>query len=187
MGNRIWANMLNYGVLEGKWVRRIPVRSGGVRDELGKLHLSLQKDYGWTEDQGCVFVLTDITPYLPGIHLETVVQGEHPAASRITLVIDPVIAPQAVLDSYGRLRQKILMGRYRPLSEKHLKLAVFAAERRPPSSWAEVMELWNAEHEEDRYAVETTFARDCAAAQRRLLKPKLNPDGLEELVAESEE
>ena len=79
---------------------------------------------------------------MAGIRLETSVQTEHPAASRVTLVIDPLLSPQAVLETYSELRHKVLEGSYRPLGEKHLRLAVFAAERRPPAKWAEVMQAW---------------------------------------------
>lgn len=72
----------------------------------------------------------------------------------------------------------MLEGTYRPLKPKYLELAFFAAERRPPDKWAEVMKAWNAAHPDDTYQVETTFARDCTQAQRRLLRPWLNEDAL---------
>lgn len=37
---------------------------------------------------------------------------------------------------------------------------------------------WNQEHEEYQYETVTVFARDCTAAKRRLLRPKLDPDAL---------
>jgi hypothetical protein len=40
------------------------------------------------------------------------------------------------------------------------------------------MQAWNEENEGQRYSKVTVFARDCAAAQRRLLSPRLNPDAL---------
>jgi len=162
----------------GKWVQVAPVRAGSVLDELRRLSQRLANDYSWKEDQATVFVLSGVTPLVAGIRLETSVQTEHPAASRVTLVIDPLLSPQAVLETYSELRHKVLEGSYRPLREKHLRLAVFAAERRPPAKWAEVMRAWNQENAGQRYSKVTVFARDCAAAQRRLLRPRLNPDAL---------
>ena len=147
-------------------------------DELRRLSVRLGKKYSWTEDQGTVFVLSGVTPLVAGIRLETDIQSEHPAASRITLVIDPLVSPQEVLETYSELRQKVLKGTHRPISEKHRMLAVFAAERRPLATWAEVMEAWNRAHEEYQYETVTVFARDCTAAKRRLLRPKLDPDAL---------
>ena len=172
------AQTLKYGLPGEKWVKVAPVRAGGVLDELRKLADRLADSYSWTKDQATVFVLTKVTPYMVGIRVETEIQTEHPAASKIRLEIDPVVAPQEVLKAYSELRQQVLKGTYRPLREKHLKLAVFAAERRPPAKWAQVMRAWNDEHPEYEYEKETVFARDCTAAQRRLLEPRLNPDAL---------
>lgn len=176
---KVEAKFLSYGVPGGKWVRSVPVKHGGALDELRRLSERLAREYSWTKDQATVFVLTDdVTPYMVGIREETDVQTEHPAASKIRLAIDPVVAPVEVLNRYSSLRQKVLEGTYRPLKAKHLKLAVFAAERRPAAKWNEVMEAWNAEHPDDAYVEATIFARDCTAAQRRLLRPKLDEDAL---------
>jgi hypothetical protein len=172
------ARFLKYGVPGGKYVKATAVTSGSVLDQLRRLTEKLAHDYSWKEDQATVFVLTGITPLMVGVRQETDVQTEHPAASRVTLVIDPVVSPQEVMESYSSLRQKVLEGTYRPLTEKHLKLAVFAAEKRPSAKWAEVMAAWNEVYPDYGYAEETIFARDCTAAQNRLLNPRLNPDAL---------
>ena len=178
---------LSYGLPGGKWVQRVAVRAGGVLDELWHLCEHLARRYGWKEDQACVFVLCGVTPYVAGIRLETVYRSDYPAASRIMLIVDPVVPPQEVMASYSRLRQRLLPGRSRPLSEKHLRLAVFAAEHRTGgATWAQVMELWNAEHPKETYRQPTVFARDCSMARKRLLQPRLDPDGLLELVADEE-
>jgi hypothetical protein len=181
------ARMLSFGLPGSKWVQRVAVRTGGVLDELWHLCAHLVRRYGWKEDQAAVFVLSGVTPYMPGIAFETVYRDDYPAASRITLVIDPVVAPQEVMARYSRLRQQMLPGRYRPLSDKHLRLAVFAAEHRPSgATWAKLMELWNQEHPEETYTQATVFARDCSLARKRLLQPRLDPDGLLELVADEQ-
>lgn len=185
--SEVKARLVRYGLPGGKWVQAVPVSAGGVLNELHGQAQRLARRYGWTEDQASVFILTGVTPYMVGIRLETTERKHCPAAGRITLVIDPVVAPQEVLASYSRLRRRVLGGRYRPLSEKHLKLAVFAAEnRRTGATWAHVMKLWNTEHEEYAYTQETILARDATAARRRLLGPRLNPDGLLELVVREE-
>ncbi|MHB1343013.1 MAG: hypothetical protein ACYCX3_01455 [Thermoleophilia bacterium] len=170
--------LLKYGLSGGALVQGVPVRAGGVLDELRRLGARLAKSYSWTADQATVFALSGVTPLVAGIRLETDIQTEHPAASRITLTVDPVVSPGEVLAIYSELRQKVLKGTHRPLSEKHQRLAVFAAERRPGATWAEVMEAWNHAHEEHTYTTVTVFARDCTAAKRRLLRPKLDPDAL---------
>ena len=105
----------------------------------------------------------------------------------MTLVVDPFVPPQEVLATYSRLRQRLLPGRYRPLSDKHLKLALFAAEHKKKGvTWGAVMALWNEEHPKEPYTQETVFARDCTVARRRLLAPRLNPDGLFEMVADEQ-
>lgn len=175
---RVSAKLLKYGVPGGKWVQAVGTKRGGVLDELRRLSEKLSREYSWTMDQATVFVLTDVTPYMVGIRQETSVQTEHPAASKIRLEIDPIVAPVEALNTYSSLRQKMLQGTYRPLKQKYLDLAVFAAERRPEAKWAEIMKAWNAEHPKDAYEVETIFARDCTQAQKRLLRPRLDEDAL---------
>ena len=172
------AKTVGYALPGEMWVKVAPVASGGVLDELRALSERLARLYSWKADQATVFVLSGVVPYMVAIRLETEIQTEHPAASRVTMVIDPVLSPQEVLETYSALRAKVLEGTYRPLSQKHLQLAVFAAERRPPAKWAAVMRAWNLEHPELAYTKETIFARDATAAQNRLLRPRLDPDAL---------
>jgi hypothetical protein len=172
------AKFVEYGVEGGKWVKSVPVAAGGVLDELRTLCERLARSYSWKVDQATVFVLTGVVPLMAGIRQETVVQSEHPAASRVTLVIDPVVSPQDVFDSYAKLRERMVKGTARPLTEKHLRLALFAAEQRPPAKWAPVMEAWNEKYPDWRYEKETLFARDATAAQNRILRPRLDADAL---------
>ena len=172
------ARFLEYGVEGGTWVKSVPVRAGGVLDELRTLSDRLARNYSWKADQGTVFTLTGVIPLMEGIRLETDVLIEHPAASRVTLVVDPVVSPQEVFEAYAKLRERMVEGTARPLTEKHLKLAVFAAERRPPAKWAEVMKAWNEEYPDFAYTKETVFARDATAAQNRILRPRLDADAL---------
>ena len=174
----IKAKFLTYGVPGDRWVKHTPVRAGGVLDELRKVCERLARDYRFTPDQACVLVLCGVTPYMVGVRAQTEVQSAHPAASRICLEVDPVVAPVEVQKRYSDIRQKLLKGSYQPLRDKHLRLAVFAAERRPPAKWAQVMDEWNREYPSETYDTDTIFARDCTAAQRRLLRPRLDPDAV---------
>ncbi len=169
---------VSYGLPGKDRVQVVPVRAGGVLDELRRLSEKLARSYRWTADQATVFVLAGVTPYMVGVRIETVVGSAHPAASTVCLEIDPIVSPLEVQKAYSQIRQKMLEGIYRPLTEKHLKLAVFAAERRPPAKWAEVMAAWNEAHPEYGYEKETVFARDATAAQNRLLRPRLDADAL---------
>lgn len=170
--------ILAYGLPGRERVRHQAVRAGGVLHELLTLTEKLAATFAWTKDQATVFVLSGVTPYVAGVRRETEVRSEYPAASRLRLEVDPVVSPQEVVSVYSGLRQKVLEGTCRPLSDKHLKLAVFAAERRPPAKWGEVMASWNEAYPEHLYEKETIFARDCTAAQRRLLRPRLRADAL---------
>ncbi len=179
---------LSYGLPGVRWVQHISVHAGGVLDELWGISEALVRGYGWKPDQAVVFVLCGITPYMPGLQLDAIYAGGCAAASRIRLTIDPLVPPREVTATYSRLRQRILQGRYRPLSEKHMRLALFAAQHKLPGvTWAEVMSLWNAEHEADTYAQETIFARDAVAARRRVLAPRLDPADFRQITAEEAE
>lgn len=125
------AKLLKYSFPGAPYVQAVPVSAGSTLDELRRLSERLAKSYSWQADQATVFVLSGVTPLVAGILARTEVQSEHLAASRVTLTIDPLVAPQTVLEAYSELRQKVLLGKHRPLSEKHRQLAVFAAERRP--------------------------------------------------------
>ena len=110
------------------------------------------------------------------------------AATRISLVIDPTVTPDEVRDEYHRLRQQILVGRYKTRSDKHLRLAAFIAERPDTESWQDRMRAWNKAYPESafagyEYSHRSNFTRDAQRVRQALLNPayrfswaQLDPD-----------
>jgi hypothetical protein len=173
---------------------RVPTREGAL-DDLHAVAQHLMSRYGWTDDQATMFVLTGMTPLLNPVWAGLRYESEIPAASRITLVIDPVLTQQEVAENYARLRQQMVGGRYRPQSEERLALALFAAEHGrlawmnaevEQPTWKELLALWNRENPDQAIDPQTgkpkydeekgvaNFARDCKVAQTRLLFPRFS-------------
>jgi hypothetical protein len=177
--------LLAYGVPEDPWVRHLPTTFGGTLELLRLLSESLSRKFGWWEAQATVFVLTGQIPLLHPIDAGVQHNLNFPAATRIHLTVDPTLAPREVAEAFRRVRVSVLGDRHRDLSEKHLALAEFASEhpaglpgeRMAPGASKARMAAWNAEigeeHPDWTYeeGQERMFARDCAAALRRLLDP----------------
>lgn len=146
-----------------------PVRKDGL---LGRLKLLAHKlARFWDEAAAVWFVLTGQAPPIPlaRTRLTYDSRGQH----RITLELAPHLKPEEVAAIYARARRETPFGfpplggrKYRPLTEKHLELAAFAAEEE--GSWQELLDRWNARHPEWRYQDRRTFARDAKAAFERV-------------------
>jgi hypothetical protein len=89
------------------------------------------------------------------------------ALNRIKLTIDPTLSPREVGSIYRQMRGQIFGKRYRTMSEKHIRLALFAFERDPQESIKGAMTDWNRTYQKWRYKSETNFGRDRIAARRR--------------------
>jgi hypothetical protein len=160
---------------------RLPVPGpDSVLDRLGKLGESLRERYTWLPAQATVFVLTG---QVPGIAVFSGSAGGFrrvPALYRITLTVDPTLAPREVGAIYRAMRTERLGAQHRDLTDKHLRLAVFAAQRKSGTTWAQSMEEWNTlvgpVHPDWIYRRATNFARDGAAARKRLLGLKSRDD-----------
>lgn len=168
-----WAppEYLTYGVTRDRWTRRIPVAEGEVLGRLYVLSRSLAHRYGWQESQATLFVLTDIPPLVIDLSAWVSFKSPFTSLSRINLTVDPALSPREVAEAYRKIRQGVVGSRFRDLSEKHTRLAVFAAERPEEETWKQRMKAWNEAHPQLKYTVETNFARDCSQAQQRLLTP----------------
>jgi hypothetical protein len=94
------------------------------------------------------FILSGAIPPLDRLRARTR-KGLYAAASRILLDVDPRTSSKEVAAFYNRLRVGWVRGRDRPMSDKHLALAIFTdANWRGGASWFEFYERWNAEHTE---------------------------------------
>jgi hypothetical protein len=166
---------LEYGVPDDRWRRLQPVAERGVLGALRALAARLASDYRWQEGQATLFVLTDMIPMVEPIRAEMDWHLPFEAVSRITLTVDPALAPREVADAYRNVRARFLGPRYRALSEKHVALALFTARKPDGVTWREAMQSWNAANKKWAYSRETNFARDCDQALKRLLHPHLEP------------
>jgi hypothetical protein len=151
--------------------RDVPTAEGGVLDRLRQLSEGLARFYRWDEAAATNFVLTGETPLMPSIETRSRVPSTYGTLARISLTIDPALSPREVADHYRRWRARIVTGRHRELSDKHMCLANFAAGRPVGETLRERMAVWNKEYPNWKYKTETNFGRDCTQAVRRLLHP----------------
>jgi hypothetical protein len=169
---------LEYAAPEDRWVRRVPTIAGTLLEELRYLSEELARRYRWQASQATIFVLTGLTPLLAEVRSTVEFRAPYFALSRIALVVDPAVSPRELAERYRQVRQELLPGRSRPLTDKHIELALFTAERPDAERWAEQMAGWNAAHPEWRYEQVSNFSRDARQAQRRLLEPDYPTRGL---------
>ena len=168
---------VEYSVPGGEWLKLQATASGGVLERLWRIsRFPLALNYPWTSAQGSMFVLTGLYPELRGIEPQSMMPRSVKAATRITLVIDPTVTPDEVRDEYHRLRQQILVGRYKTRSDKHLRLAAFIAERPDTESWQDRMLAWNKAYPESgfdgyEYSHRSNFTRDARRVCQDLLDP----------------
>lgn len=161
--------LLEYGIPDDPWTRRVPTRVQGVLDELRTLSESLAKKYGWQPSQATVFVLTGLSVQLSKGRITISHTSPYRMTGRLTLQLDPTTAPSEVLRLYRESRAELLGRRYRPLTRKHLELARFHEGRRE-APWRELMDDWNRAQAADRhYRDWRIFRRDCVHAWERLL------------------
>ena len=117
---------------------------------LKSLSVRLSRKCSWLESAATLFVLTQWFMIVPGISATLQRRRDIPFLSRIVLEIDPAMPVEHVVLSYMKERDT-LRQRWRSLSNKHLRLASFAA-LRPDESWYKLMESWNHIHALDGWA-----------------------------------
>ena len=163
--------LLSYSAPSDEWVRRIPVRHGGVLDRLRVVSDYLARRFTWQEAQASMFVLTGISPVLSSLRGGIRMAFSQPVSSRISMEIDPTLTPQEVANEYKRLRASLIGTRYRSMSEKHLRLAEFYGGHKPEgTTWAALMIKWNESQDRGwEYVRFESFARDCKQAWHRLM------------------
>jgi hypothetical protein len=172
---------LEYATPEDRWVRRIPTTAETVLEELRYLSEALAGRYRWQPSQATIFVLTGLTPLLSEVRATVEYRAPYFALTRIALSVDPAVSPRELADRYRTVRKELLPGRSRPLTDKHIELALFTAARPDEERWAEQMAAWNAAHPQWQYEQVSNFSRDARQAQRRLLEPDYPTRGLARL------
>ena len=169
--SHVGMELLSYAAPGDQWVRRIPVKHGGMLDRLRVVSEYLARRFTWQEVQASTFVLTGLSPIMSSLRGEIRVALSQPISSRISMEIDPTLTPEEVAKQYKKLRASLVGARYRSMSEKHLRLAEFYEGQKPEgTTWAALMDKWNTSQdrgwEYDRFE---SFARDCKQAWHRLM------------------
>ena len=153
-----------------------------VLNDLLSLGKDLAKRYHWNIPHAIIFVLTGLSPVVETL-VASIFLNSPRALSRITLTIDPALGPEEVAERYAAIRRKLTNKRYRPLSDKHLQLAVFGAAYAKRKASRNLLEKWNEsipdekKNERDRdektweYSNQQYLVRDYNQAIRRVLNP----------------
>ncbi len=152
----------------------VPTAEGGVLERLRQLSEALARQYGWDGALATNFVLAGEVPLVPSVEIRGSYPSNFRTLARISLTVDPALSPREVADHYSRIRREIVGARHRELTEKHMRLAIFAAER-PGESLLKGMTAWNKKYPSWKYKTETNFGRDCSQAIKRLLHPDYGP------------
>lgn len=166
-GIGISRNFLDYLIeVDGEFQGRlIPIAHQGVLDQLRTTSESLTSSYGWTNGQATVFVLTGVPPLLSRGHISLNAKSRR-WLNRISIVVDPTVSPKEVMETYRQYRGELLDGRYRRMSNKHLRLAEFYGGEKN-GTWEELMAEWNRENPQWNCEYTSNFSRDCLSAWRR--------------------
>ena len=167
-------SFIGYVVPGSNWARFIKISATGKLERLRLLSEALATRFSWRPVQATMFVLTGAAPVVTLTRFDYHLR-QPAAASRITMTIDPTISPAEVAGRYEKARQGVLGGRYRNLSDKHLKLAIFMADRPDNETLKHSMSAWNRRFPAWKYTQETNFGRDAAKVRQRLLSPPLHP------------
>ncbi|MDQ3641406.1 MAG: hypothetical protein M3450_08075 [Actinomycetota bacterium] len=167
---------------EGGWVPGAwPVPTSGVLADLAKHAEALERQWRWTKTESVLFVLTGRQPYVRPVvgTIQTSrglndTLGWYDVFTRVTIEVDPTVTPDQLSAWWREARRAVLGGRrYRPLTERHLRLARFAVSRMSSGSWEQDREAWNRAVSQVEpgwlYTDRRTFRRDAVAAVGRLL------------------
>lgn len=169
--DRAWISrwkLLSYAKPD-RTVECVAIAHGGILEKLYDRAVTLSARYKWREIDAVMFLLTDDVP-LVQISTMQIHWADIPCLSRITLTIDPALPPSQVEEIYRRARHKLLEGRYRNISEKHVTLAAFSLTE-SGAKLSDQMVRWNQKYPQWRYQRVTNFCRDARVARQRLLSP----------------
>ena len=171
-------------------LRPLFVSAGGVLEQLGELARDLCADHvaaaaPWPSQASAVdYVLTGRPPRLATASVGFAVRdtglgapdpGSRPPLAWIRLGVNPRLASNEVRDLYASARSSLFgSGRDKPMTDKHLRLALFAERSRFSGlSWPALRAKWNSERPRDAFSEQgdrsaNRFARDCRSAWSRV-------------------
>jgi hypothetical protein len=145
----------------------VNIRLGGTLWRLKLLTIPLR--LWWTEPGAATFILTGVEPRIPKSRVK--IEEWAPHYRRVVLNLDPRLSGQEVASLYNEARQGLFQGRDKPMSEKHLALAVFVAERAAQEgTWMDLLTVWNQTYPEWSYPTDRwqNFNRDARNAYKRV-------------------
>jgi len=167
----VGSHLLTYGGSD-EWTYAVPTCIDGVLERLRNLSERLAREYGWQEAQATLFVLTGKVPFIDPIHVRHEMKSSSLyLCQRIVLDVDTSVSSNEIAKRYSQVRKGVKTRPTGKLSEKHLRLATFDAERPKEESWAKKLAEWNrTERPEWGYGTDRRrFAHDCLQARRRIL------------------
>jgi len=150
----------------------LPVHWNGPLGKLQALAAALARQYNWEDAWATVFILTGAAPFIPKARMTLTYSSGRPP--RVSLDLDPRLSSGEVADLYAEVRREVFHGSDKPMTEKHLRLAVFHAER-TGLPWRRMMEEWNRHHHQWRYENLHRFTLDAKAAWCRVTGRKWTP------------
>lgn len=146
---------------------RFKVNADGPLGRLKALCGVLSRDFGWSEWQGVLFVLTGAPP--PASRASySAVQGFGGAPDRITLDIVATTPAAAVKRLYERARRALQKKPGQALQDKHAELAAYVAGVNDGRTWEDAQESFNRAHPEWAYDDVHPFRRDARQAYKRV-------------------
>jgi hypothetical protein len=171
-----------------------PIKPDGILGRLKSVAVRLTAPFpvslasfpAWGEQWATTFILTGCVPPINRGLVSTFESGNLPPTGRIQLNVDPRLSPREVAELFAEARKRMLGESFRDksISDKHLELAVFAAEHcrgsEVDASWDSLRLTWNeiisTEHSDWIYeGVETwNFSKDVLRAWERVSGLKLN-------------
>ena len=169
---------VEYGVREQQWEARSAPCCGPALERLRGVARALSEAYWWSAASAATFILTDIPPLLPLATRRLRVNLDMPGVARLGLEVDLSYSPREVAELYRTERNLLLAkARVRALSEKHMRLALFMADRdrgvdgdQSDDEARSYMQAWNKANPKQRYRELGQFNRDWRAAQQRLIE-----------------
>jgi hypothetical protein len=192
---RAWIEGFNRGwmyfgtLMEARFVASEPDEDKhyDMLEQLRQLHElteELGHRYDWIKGAATQFVLADQDPEASTLRAGGRIPYSWISASRITMVIDPMVSPEDVADFYQRVRKSnsyFAGAQVRPLKAKALHLAAFSADIRPGERSVDQVKRWNELHPDHTYdhtspTAISNFVRDMKLARDRLLNPKLGAE-----------
>lgn len=146
---------------------------GGILFKLLDASLLLEAKYTWDRNHATLFVLSGVNPPPPSLAYGNVdLNKSYPALDAIAVDLPIYLSPREMGEICARIKKALFPSnkrRNRPMTEKHLKLAVFYHTNRD-LKLLEMMKKWNKEHPEyKKYESVTFFGRDAKSAYERLV------------------